>query len=437
MNILHITPHIGGGVGEVLLDYLKFEKKNNHSVILLDQISREKKNQLINSQIKFDSNMYTKKKKIFSEIRKNDIVFVHWWNHPLLSDLIINFSWPNCRLIFWSHILGKYDPNSFTKKILNFPDYFIFTSPLSLGNNLLIKKNKSKYINICSTSKFNYENVSQKKEFLKVGYVGTFEFSKCKENLLDLLNIKSKKKYEIVLISNSKNKKLQKQINESILKDRIKVFYNINNQKVKEIMKTFNIFAYPLNKFHFGTNDLSLQQAIKLNIPQLVFNNPMEKWMTKISKGSLIARNDKDFKTKLKKLIDNNSLRKKLIGNLRKNKNKLFDFDNMVNELDRIYLKLSKQKKTKKKYNNKIKKKDKFKLYLETLNTRKAFIKKIISKNYFLDKNKVADDKKILSKEYNIWMSKTKSSPYHFQSFFCKDYKLKKLCYNLKKLNDK
>ena len=53
-----------------------------------------------------------------------------------------------------------------------------------------------------------------------------------------------------------------------------------------------------------------------------------------------------------------------------------------------------------------------------------------------MDKNKVADDKKILSKEYNIWMSKTKSSPYHFQSFFFKDHKLKKLCCNLKKLND-
>ena len=96
-----------------------------------------------------------------------------------------------------------------------------------------------------------------------------------------------------------------------------------------------------------------------------------------------------------------------------------------------------KKKKTKKNYNNKVNRKDKFKLYLETLNKRKAFIKRIVSNNYFLNKNQVANDKKILSKESNIWMAKTKSSPYHFQSFFFNDHQLKKLCHNLKKLNDK
>lgn len=435
MNILHITPHLGGGVGEVLISYLRFEKKNNHKILILDQTSKIKKNQLINSQIKFESNMYIKKKKLFNEIKSNDVVLVHWWNHPLLSDLIINFPWPNCRLIFWSHILGKYDPNNFTKKILNFPDYFIFTSPLSLENKLLINK-KLRFSSICSTLKFKYQSKPQKNKLLKVGYVGTFEFSKCKENLIELLNIKSQKKYEIILISNSKNNKLQNKINQSSFRDRIKVLYNLSNKKVIKNMQTFDIFIYPLNTYHFGTNDLSLQQAIKLNIPQLVFNNPMEKWMSNVSKGSIIAKNDQDFKLKLKKLIEDNLLRKKLINNLKKNKNQLFDFDNMVNKLNNVYLKVLDQKKTKKKYKNQINRKDKFKLYLETLNKRKSFIKRIVTDNYFLNKNKVDNDKKILFKESNIWMSKTKSSPYHFQSFFNNDRKLKKLCLNLKKLHN-
>ena len=67
MNILHITPHLGGGVGEVLISYLRFEKKNNHKILILDQTSKIKKNQLINSQIKFHSNMHTVKKKILAK----------------------------------------------------------------------------------------------------------------------------------------------------------------------------------------------------------------------------------------------------------------------------------------------------------------------------------------------------------------------------------
>ena len=39
INIMHITPHLGGGVGTVLLDYLEYTQHNNnfnHSVYCLD-----------------------------------------------------------------------------------------------------------------------------------------------------------------------------------------------------------------------------------------------------------------------------------------------------------------------------------------------------------------------------------------------------------------
>ena len=36
MRILHITPHLGGGVGAVILNWVTFDKNNEHKIITLD-----------------------------------------------------------------------------------------------------------------------------------------------------------------------------------------------------------------------------------------------------------------------------------------------------------------------------------------------------------------------------------------------------------------
>lgn len=432
MRILHITPHLGGGVGEVIKDFVLFDKKNHHIIFLLDKINYIKKKQFTQNKITFRHNIYKNLKILFKHIIKNDIILVHWWNHPMLSDLIINYKWPSCRLVFWSHILGLKDPNGFTRKILKFPDRFIFTSPLSNKNRILNNIKKKKILNIISTSyvkKIKERKEIKKKKEIIIGYVGSFDFSKCKSNLINLLDVKSKKNVKIVLIGNTQSNLIKKQIQNCKNIKNFEIYVNLSNDEVIKKMSRFDIFAYPLNKNHFGTNDLSLQQAIKLNIPQIVMNNSMERWMIKKTMGGIIAKNNRDFKDKLTRLVDNKKLRRRLVLQNFKNKKSDFCMKNMLANFDKLFLDIFKIKKNLKKY--KFYGKSKFELYIETLN-KKKIIRSLASSNFV--KKKIKEIKRKLN--YNDWMPKTKSTPFHYHYFFKKDRRLKILCKNLKKIYD-
>ena len=90
-KILHITPHLGGGVGSVLTKYLKCTKSNKnykHTLFSLEDINTYSKKVLIDNNIPNKENLSTKYKKILKEIHNFDIVIIHWWNHPLLYKLI-------------------------------------------------------------------------------------------------------------------------------------------------------------------------------------------------------------------------------------------------------------------------------------------------------------------------------------------------------------
>src|SRR5574344_875878 len=108
-NILHITPHLGGGVGKVLSSLLVFEKKSNteicHKLLVLE---KPKNPQFVdiclknNIQILFTQNL----DEIEQEIKNSDAIVLNWWHHPLNSWLFANFPKIPCRVILWSHING-------------------------------------------------------------------------------------------------------------------------------------------------------------------------------------------------------------------------------------------------------------------------------------------------------------------------------------------
>jgi len=117
-KILHITPHLGGGVGRVLLSYLSKIKKDPsfvHKVACLDYAN--------NNAIKVVSNigllLVDRMSRKIQEL------------HPLLYDFLVREQLPASRVIMWSHNSGFHPPGVFTDKVLAYPDLFVFTTPMS------------------------------------------------------------------------------------------------------------------------------------------------------------------------------------------------------------------------------------------------------------------------------------------------------------------
>ena len=83
--IVHITPHLGGGVGRVLLNYLEKVRGNPdfaHKVLCLEYANDKAVSASQTSGFSLRGEMSADPEGILAEIAGADIVLIHWWNHP-------------------------------------------------------------------------------------------------------------------------------------------------------------------------------------------------------------------------------------------------------------------------------------------------------------------------------------------------------------------
>lgn len=135
-KVLHLTTHLGRGVGSVVLNYFKKVSTNkdfSHKLICLGYLDDRALESLRESKISYQDKMFSNHAAVLEEIKRSDVVLIHWWNHPLMSDFLIREALPPSRVVIWSHIVGSPAPNNFTDKLLQYPDLFVFTTPISYG----------------------------------------------------------------------------------------------------------------------------------------------------------------------------------------------------------------------------------------------------------------------------------------------------------------
>ena len=128
-KVLHITTHLGGGVGDTVFGYLSENKTSEHEVVILGYATDKVVNRARELGITLHIN--STHKEIVKLIPKFDIILIHIWNHPLIYDFLVRNELPECRLIMWGHNSGFDAPNIYTEKLLLYPDLFVFTTPLS------------------------------------------------------------------------------------------------------------------------------------------------------------------------------------------------------------------------------------------------------------------------------------------------------------------
>lgn len=397
-NILHITPHLGGGVGQVLLNWLVFDKKNSHSIITLDFANDKAKNVCSKNKISLFSQPAINT--VFELIKNADIVIIHFWNHPLLYDFIVKNELPPCRLIIWAHVSGLEPPNLITKKILNYPDKFIYTTPISLE----IKDNPT----ILSTGGIEHVINVQKKEHngFNVGYIGTVDFAKMHPDYVSTLAKTSADRF--IILGGDKQDEIKQNADNRF--DFIGKVADIN-----PYLAQMDIFGYLLNPKHFGTAEQALQEALAVGVVPVVLNNKCEKSLIKHYETGLIANNLDEYVEYVDLLKNDTNLRKKLSENGKKFAKEHFSLDNLCSQWDFVIKNIEKNNKTIKKWELSAKNPMGFDIFLESIGE--------FSENFVL---KSEDKLKEILKESN-WQSDSKGTPKQYLKFLGGD-ELERIC---------
>lgn len=317
-NILHIIPHAGGGVGTVLRAILAAESipecPYKHTVASLEYLNNITKTHFERYHISWiDEIATTRQQELPALLNRADIILAHWWNHPLMMQLLFQ-GLPPARLIMWSHVNGFFPPQAFFPALFNMPDRFVFTSKTSFtvpAVQMLPEQTKAKLraIRSCSGIPEGTENVCEKVNPFQAGYVGTVESVKMHHDFLSMCanaNIPS----PCIVAGGPGHEELRKKAAAMNLTSRFHVLGPVPDPKA--IYRQLHAFAYPLSPRHYGTGEQVLIEAMAYGAVPVVLSNPPEVAIISHGETGLVAKNTDDFSAALRMLMENPAERKRM-----------------------------------------------------------------------------------------------------------------------------
>ena len=431
-TVLHITPHMPGGLGRVLLSTLKYSQNDkssfNHEIIITD--AKHLTNNVLKMFSKYSKSIYLGKKNSFikKKIEEADIVQIEYWNHPMIYKFLNSFIFPKSRVIFCLHNNGLSRPTVITKNIINFCDIFLSTTkatkkhPLfQLKNNPIFKK-KLKFIKYpVDFDRFKSIKLKKHKGF-NVGYIGTIDYSKMHKNFLSMsaaTNIPNSK--FIICGSGFDKDKIQKKI-KNYPKKKFQFIGFIEN--IKKVLENLDVFGYPLNPTHFGSGEQVVIEAMYAGLPVVAFSNPSEKEIIENKKTGILVNNENEY-TKALEFLYNKPMERKRIGtNAKKHVTSELKPEKCFKKLNNIYLntmKLNKKTRTFPKLIKKNNNKDNdlgVRLFLKSLGDQGLEFEKSYSNNGKKINSKI---NQIISNVEVAMKATTKGSIFQYLYFFPED----------------
>lgn len=428
-KILHITPHLGGGVGRVLLNYLRAERGNKaflHEVRCLDYANPQAARAAAAMGLSLKDNMARYPAKLMGEIGAADIVLIHWWNHPQLFDLLVRGQFPPARLLVWSHISGLHPPYGFTRAALDFPDFFVFTTPVSfetaevralraaLGEKLQVVWSTGGVEHLAALKPRAHKG-------FKVGYIGTVDYCKMHPEFVRMSAAAKIPGAEFIVCGGPGEAGIAKDAREFAPGAR----FNFTGQ-VREIapyLASFDVFGYPLAPYHYGTCEQALCEGMAAGLPPVVMSNPAERYIVKDGVTGLIARTPAGYSRALRKLWRNKELRKKIGANARLEAFKIFSMSKMSSSWEKIFEKALRLPKTARTWKGEFsgRKTSPAELFLEAVGPSGRLFRSSRAAFYGGD---LASARKLAIKGFGgsrLWLAQTRGTPSHYSAFYPKD----------------
>lgn len=301
MRVLHLTAHLGGGVGKVLAGVVaESERRGGARHVIacldvpvkrtfLDRIRSHGGEVLVTPSVD----------QLDEEIKRADIVQLEWWHHPVMAGWLCSGALPPMRLLVWCHVSGLYSPVIPPEFVLSV-HRFLFTSPCSWEHPALAALRAS--IKGCASVVFSsggFDDLPPPPErafetLLRVGYVGSLNFSKLHPHVLDFIQAVRLPNFRLALVGEPvTGQQLTTEAAMRGIVDRLDV--RGYREDVGTELAEFDVFAYLLAPFHYGTTENALLEAMAMGVVPVVLDNPAERHLVWDGKTGVVVRNPSQF----------------------------------------------------------------------------------------------------------------------------------------------
>ncbi|MEO0272291.1 MAG: glycosyltransferase family 4 protein [candidate division WOR-3 bacterium] len=431
INVLHITPHLGGGVGTVILNWLQKEYENTdneffHEIATLEVSKNPLVKEFKEKGLYISEGFYEYWDNLKELIKSHDIVIVHWWNHPKLFDILVNMEFPPCRLIIWSHSSGLYPPYVIPIKLIEFSDLFIFVSPVSYEADEIksLKEDLREKIDVV-WSTFGSESFEgfQKKshESFNIGYIGTCSYTKLHPEFIRMCSKINIPNSRFIVCANDHTENILSEATELGIVERF--CFQEKVVKIKDYLAIFDVFGYPLQPKHFGTSEQALGEAMMAGVVPVVLNNAAERYIVEDGKTGIIANSTEEYCKAIEFLYNNPAKREEMARNAIASAREKYSIEKKMKEWRRIFSKIFKIEKRHRNWDNK-KRKTGAEVFIESIGDYGKVFMEYIQAKQKGDEKKLSSSKEGIIKLFKTnlqWYSDNKGGVKQYLKVFPSD----------------
>ena len=313
MKILHVAPHLGGGVGKAHAAITGQLPKTIEQTFVLLEAPRDHRYadaiEATGARVVVADSLA----QVARLAGAADIVQFEFWNHPRLFECLARCDFPAMRTVFWSHISGLFKP-VIPPGLIEVAGRFVMTTEASLSIPAvaaLCKTAPQKFSVI--NSGFGFAGMRpESAESGSIAYLGTVDFVKMHSDFFDVVDRLAGDGIEVCVWGAADPEVMACALR---MRHPERIRFRGQTAEPTRALAGASIFFYPLQRDHYGTAENALVEAMSLGLVPVVLDNPAEMAIVRDGENGFVARSIDDCVSLLHMLLSSSGLRQKVSQN--------------------------------------------------------------------------------------------------------------------------
>ena len=298
MKVVHLTAHLGGGVGKALSGLAAHSDRSIERTIVC--LARPEKTQFIDRLREIGTQVIVcpSAETQVRLVEDADIVQLEWWNHPETFACLCSLPNPPLRLLVWCHVSGLFNP-IIPRGLIGASRTFVFTSACSYEATEVREldpelRERLTVVSSCGGFEGLPEPQFAPSTRFSVGYIGSLNFAKLHPHYVEFLAAVDIPGFCVSMVGDSINQDVLSAQCDSMGKSGMLKFLGYTSD-VATALRQFDVLAYLLNPTHYGTTENALLEAMSMGVVPVVLDNPAERSIVDDRRTGLIVRSPGEF----------------------------------------------------------------------------------------------------------------------------------------------
>jgi glycosyltransferase involved in cell wall biosynthesis len=310
MRVLHIIPELtlGGGSRHTLAVAKRLHGEGiPQEVISLGPAHRVSREWLSSLDVKLEQS--PSHARICESVGAADVLLVHYW-HSARLERLLRLPLPAARIAVWAKIYGGYAPQLLSAALAEFADRIFVTASASLDLPALGAFPDRGVLLPTSPDLDRLpapDGERKRSGRVRVGYLGYVDFVKLHPDFVAMSSAVDRDVSIPVWGAGGAYPAIRSQASALGQSERFEL--HGPTEHVGDALCSIDIFGYPLCALSYATSDKSLQEAMYVGLPAVVFDRPGLRDLVRDGETAYVVRDQNEYTQAVTRLVDDADLR--------------------------------------------------------------------------------------------------------------------------------